>query len=168
MNNVINQLSRFKSTRLLAVLFAVLLLPQGMWAQTLTKTYNFTSSTPKVINEEGITRGGYLECNGVTTWELSEYGDINEDREILVGYNQNPPELWSYDYFYKVNKVTVNVSMQDCEPDQPYVQLECNGQSAEAHGAGSHDIVFNFTAQTYYPNGPLTIEVYFAFPSSFK
>ena len=82
MNKIVNLSNQFKKTRFLVILLTVLLLPQGVWSQTLTKTYTFTSSTPTVINEEGITMGGTLECNGVNTWELSGESQINNDREI--------------------------------------------------------------------------------------
>ena len=160
----INHSNLFKKTRLLAVLFAILFLPQGLWAQTLSKTYTFTSSTPKVINEEGITRGGYLECNGITTWELGEDAIIDDDREITVnGNSPSSPELTSVDDFHYVRKITVNVTLPDYDPDQPNIQLECNGLNEGAMGSGSQDIVFDFSNQPYYPNGPLTIGIYFVF-----
>ena len=160
----INHSNLFKKTRLLAVLFAILFLPQGLWAQTLSKTYTFTSSTPKVINEEGITRGGYLECNGITTWELGEDAIIDDDREITVnGNSPSSPELTSVDDFHYVRKITINVTLPDYEPDQPNIQFECYGLNKGAMGSGSQDIVFDFSNQPYYPDGPLSIGIYYVF-----
>ena len=168
MNKIVNLSNQFKKTRFLVILLTVLLLPQGVWSQTLTKTYTFTSSTPTVINEEGITMGGTLECNGVNTWELSGESQINNDREISIsGSGTSSPELTSVDHFYMVSKITVNVTLPETNPDQPSIRLACNGQTANATGSGNQDAVFSFDEKPYYPNGFLSIGIDFVFPYSF-
>ena len=164
MNHFISHSNQFKQTRLLAVLFAVLLFPQGLWAQTLTKTYTFTGSTPKMDKQGAPIDGGTLECNGVYTWDLSGKAIINNDREITVdGSSESSPELTSVDNFYKVSKITVNVTLPDYGIDTPNIQLKCNGLNIEARGPGSQDVVFDFSNQPYYPNGSLSIGIYYVF-----
>ena len=157
-----------RKQRQLLVLFILVLMPIGAWAEPMTKTYTFTGSTPKT-NVQGMPIGGTLECNSVTTWELSGYGtSIDEYREITVSdmagaTSQESSDLTSIDHFYKVTRITINVTMPDYGDDQPNIQFECNRQIEGASGSGELDIEFDFTSQAYYPNGPLTIGIYYVF-----
>ena len=117
MVHFINHSDLLKKTRLLAVLLIVFLLPQGLWAQTLSKTYTFTGATPN-LRYEGNTiyypPGGTLECNGITTWDAP--GDDNSggckfdrDREFIV--KKNNGLLVSRDKFHKVTKITIGINV---------------------------------------------------------
>lgn len=165
MNRIINRSNPFKRIKLLAILFALLFLPQAMWAVTETKTYIFTSSTP-IMNGETV-EGGTLECNGVTTWNL-QGAEIDEYKEIGPSTSQSEPMLNSVDWFHKVNKITVNITIPDMGGDTPYVQLLCNGDYARVDGSGTKDIVFTFSDEPFfYPEGPIAISIYSAFPEEF-
>jgi len=162
MIHFINHSDLLKKTRLLAVLLIVFLLPQGLWAQTLSKTYTFTGATPN-LRYEGNTiyypPGGTLECNGITTWDAP--GDDNSggckfdrDREFIV--KKNNGLLVSRDKFHKVTKITIGINVW---ASQRWGRFSYDGSnmgagrvSSQSQGTGDQELVLDFS------NNPITID----------
>ena len=162
MIHFINHSDLLKKTRLLAVLLIVFLLPQGLWAQTLSKTYTFTGATPN-LRYEGNTiyypPGGTLECNGITTWDAP--GDdnsggckFNRDREFIV--KKNNGLLVSRDKFHKVTKITIGINVW---ASQRWGRFSYDGSnmgagrvSSQSQGTGDQELVLDFS------NNPITID----------
>ena len=162
MVHFINHSDLLKKTRLLAVLLIVFLLPQGLWAQTLSKTYTFTGATPN-LRYEGNTiyypPGGTLECNGITTWDAP--GDDNSggckfdrDREFIV--KKNNGLLVSRDKFHKVTKITIGINVW---ASQRWGRFSYDGSnmgagrvSSQSQGTGDQELVLDFS------NNPITID----------
>ena len=162
MIHFINHSDLLKKTRLLAVLLIVFLLPQGLWAQTLSKTYTFTGATPN-LRYEGNTiyypPGGTLECNGITTWDAP--GDDNSggckfdrDREFIV--KKNNGLLVSRDKFHKVTKIAIGINVW---ASQRWGRFSYDGSnmgagrvSSQSQGTGDQELVLDFS------NNPITID----------
>ena len=150
-------------TRILRALFVMLLIPQEIWAQTLSETYIFTGATPNSSGAEGTgSSGGTLESGGITTWTLSG-GTITEYRQIEC---LKPVPLVSSDKFHKVSKITFNVTVTggngnvaDPEVTFKYYDKSQNDWFSKSKGTGSQNVVLDFSNAPVTVDGNLSINV---------
>ena len=166
MNHLINHSDPFKQTRLLAVLLAVFLLPQGMWAER--KTYTFTGSTI-TSNTTTTTNDINFQSAEGTTWILSG-ATYSNGLKFGVGSSSSGTSfmgatLTSVDEFHFVNKIIFNIDLSEEAiqfANDRWVKFRCDQTEKEVNmttlnmDPDEEGVVLEVN---YWPNGPLTIYI---------
>ena len=164
--NILNYSDLLRKTRLLAVLLAVLFVPQELWAQsTRIKTYTFNGAT---VSPNG---GGTLNYNGVALWNVSGNCTLNSDRVISI-VNGATAGGWATlspknDRFYLINKITINFTLPVDSEAEPSVTFTCEGENNQINDPYTNSTFFDFSDNPfdYDGNKGLRLQISEAYPS---
>ena len=164
--NILNYSDLLRKTRLLAVLLAVLFVPQELWAQsTRIKTYTFNGAT---VSPNG---GGTLNYNGVALWNVSGNCTLTTDREITSNVSATTAGgaitlSPINDIFYQVNKITINFTLPEATESEPTVEFSCGQERIYVSDPYMTSADLDFSDSPYILYGySLDINIRQAYPS---